>query len=205
MADPVINQFEIERRVITWSPLTTLNDGITPLGYDGDPNLVNPVGTPGEQWLYSVPIGQFYKQSDATLWWKNGSPNSWVELVGGGGGASIEGTFSTATVGVRDAVYISSASTVDQAIATVPLGEKPTIGICISKPSATTAVVQYAGEVGVFSGSLVAGDTYYLDTVAGQLTNNISGHGSGTVIRVIGVAKTTSVLVLQPQPGVVLT
>lgn len=204
MADPVINQFEIERRVITWSPLTTLNDGVTPLGYDGDPNLASPTGTDGEQWLYNLPIGQFYKQSDATLWWKNGTPNSWVELVGGGGGASVEGTFSTSTVSVQDAVYISADSTVDQATAAMPTGEKPTIGICIAKPTPTTAVVQYAGEVGVFSGSLAAGDTYYLDTTAGQITNDISGHGAGTVVRIVGVAKTNSVLVLQPQPGVVL-
>jgi hypothetical protein len=199
MADPVINQFEIERRVITWSPLTTLNDGITPLGYDGDPNLVSPVGTPGEQWLYSVPIGQFYKQSNATLWWKNGAPNTWINLAGGGGGGTVEGTFTTTTATVADAVYVSAANNVEQANATLPTGALATVGICIVKPTPTTATVQYAGETAVFSGTLTAGDTYYLDTTAGQITNNVSGHTTGDAIQIVGVAKDTNTLIIQPQ------
>jgi len=199
MADPVINQFEIERRVITWSPLTTLNDGITPLGYDGDPNLVNPLGTPGEQWLYSIPIGQFYKQSNATLWWKNGSPNTWINIVTGGGGGTVEGTFTGPTVGVGDAVYVSAAATVSQADASSPTGLKLNIGICIAKPIPATATVQFAGEAAVFSGSLTAGDTYYLSTTAGQITNNVAGHGSGDAIQIVGVAKDSNTLIIHPQ------
>ena len=86
MADSVTNAFEIERRGIMWSPLITLNDGVTSLGYDGDPNNVIDGNTPGESWLYSLPTGQFYKQSDATLWWKSEAPNTWINLEGGGGG-----------------------------------------------------------------------------------------------------------------------
>jgi len=204
MADPVINQFEIERRVITWSPLTTLNDGITALGYDGDPNLVNPLGTPGEQWLYSVPIGQFYKESDATLWWKNGAPNTWVELVGGGGSGSVEGTFTTATVSVADVVYVSAAGTVSPAHATLPTGARLNVGICIAKPAPTTATVQFAGEAAVFSGTLTAGDTYYLDTTAGQITNNVTGHTTGDAIQIVGVAKDTNTLIIMPQMVAIL-
>jgi hypothetical protein len=199
MADPVINQFEIERRVITWSPLTTLNDGVTPLGYDGDPNLVNPVGTPGEQWLYFVPIGQFYKQSNATLWWKNGAPNTWINLTSGGGGASVEGSFTGPTVSIGDAVYVSAAATVSQADATLPTGQRLTIGLCVAKPTAATATVRFAGEAAVFSGTLVAGDTYYLDTTAGSITNNVAGHTSGDAIQIVGVAKDTNTLIIQPQ------
>lgn len=204
MADPVINQFEIERRVITWSPLTTLNDGITPLGYDGDPNLVSPVGTPGEQWLYSLPIGQFYKQSNATLWWKNGTPNTWINISSGGGGGTVEGNFTTATVNVADVVYVSAASTVSQADATLPTGARLNIGICIAKPTPTTATVQFAGEAAVFGGTLTAGDTYYLDTTAGQITNNVSGHTTGDAIQIVGVAKDTNTLIIMPQMVAVL-
>lgn len=81
MADAVSNAFEIERRAIMWTPLITLNDGVTALGWDADPNTVVDGNTAGESWLYSLPVGQFYKQSDATLWWKSGSPNTWISLT----------------------------------------------------------------------------------------------------------------------------
>jgi len=83
MADAVQNLFEIERRAIMWTPLITLNDGVTALGWDADPNTVVDGNTPGESWLYSLPVGQFYKQSNANLWWKAGSPNIWIQLQGG--------------------------------------------------------------------------------------------------------------------------
>jgi len=199
MPDPASNWFEIERRVITWSPLTTLNDGITPLGYDGDPNLVSPLGTPGEQWLYNVPIGQFYKQSNATLWWKTSTPNTWINLSGGGGGGTVEGTFNGPSVNIADAVYVSAASTVSQADASSPIGQNLTIGICIAKPTPTTATVQFAGEAAVFSGTLTAGNTYYLDTTAGQITNSVAGHGTGDAIQIVGVAKDANTLIIKTQ------
>jgi len=199
MADPVLNQFEIERRVITWSPLTTLNDKVTPLGYDGDPNAVNPLGTPGEQWLYNLPIGQFYKQSNATLWWKTTTPNTWINIAAGGSTGAVVGTYTGPTVNVADAVYVSAANTVSQADASSPTGANFTVGICIAKPDVATATVQYAGEAAVFSGTLVAGDTYYLDTTAGQITNNVSGHGAGDTIQIMGVAKDSNTLVIHPQ------
>jgi len=89
------NQFEIERRAIMWTPLTTLNDGVTSLTYDADPNLVSPSGSAGEQWLYSLPVGQFYKQSNAILWWKTGTPNVWTEVGEGGGGGKPPITVNT--------------------------------------------------------------------------------------------------------------
>lgn len=197
MADPVINQFEIERRVITWSPLTTLNDGVTPLGYDGDPNLVNPVGTPGEQWLYSLPIGQFYKQSDATLWWKNGTPNTWQQIIGGSGGPSVVGTYTGPTVSVGDVVTISAASTVVPADASLA-AQNPVIGICIEKPVVSTAVVQLAGEVSVFGGTLTANLRYWLsNTAPGQMVTTLAGFSSGDIVQMVGVSKTTSILSLK--------
>ena len=86
----ISNAFEIERRGILWSPLITMNDGETPIGYDGNPNSASSTGTDGEQWLYGLPIGQFYKQSDATLWWKSSAPNVWTEMGSDGGTGSIE-------------------------------------------------------------------------------------------------------------------
>ncbi len=198
MADPVINQFEIERRVITWSPLTTLNDGITPLGYDGNPNLVNPAGTPGEQWLYIVPTGQFYKQSNATLWWKNGLPNTWINLTAGGGGGTVTGAFSGPAASVADAVYVVAPSAVAPANAGT-IGPNRSIGICIAKPTPTTATIQFAGEAAVFSGTLTAGATYFLDKVSGQITSSVATFSVGDSVQAVGVAKDSSTLVINPQ------
>ena len=164
------------------------------------PNLVSPVGTPGEQWLYTIPIGQFYKQTNATLWWKSGAPNTWINLVtGGGGGGTVEGTFSGVAVFVPDAVYVSASGVVSPADASNPTGLKLTVGICIAKPVPGTATVQYAGEAAVFAGTLTAGATYYLSTLAGQITTNVAGHGAGDAIQIVGVAKDTSTLIIHPQ------
>jgi len=204
MPDAASNWFEIERRVITWSPLTTLNDKVTSLGYDGDPNLVSPIGTPGEQWLYTLPIGQFYKQSDATLWWKSGSPNTWINLVTGGGGSTVEGSFSGATVSVGDAVYVSSSGTVSPADATSPIGLNFNIGICVAKPAPATATVRFAGEAAVFLGTLTAGNTYFVAKVAGQITNNVSTYITGDAIQIVGVAKDANTLIINPQMVTIL-
>jgi len=88
MSDAATNQFELERRAILWTPLTTLNDKVTALGWDDDPNDVVDGNSPGESWLYILPIGQFYKQSDATLWWKTGLPNTWQQVNFGEGTSS---------------------------------------------------------------------------------------------------------------------
>ncbi len=83
MVDAAQNAFEIERRAILWTPLITLNDDVTALGYDEDPNNVVPGNSDGEDWLLILPIGQFYKQSNANLWWKvSKTPNIWA-LMGG--------------------------------------------------------------------------------------------------------------------------
>ncbi len=90
MATIVSNAFEIERRGIMWTPLITLNDGSTALGWDADPNTVVNGNSDGESWLYILPIGQFYKQNDSTLWWKSASPNTWINLSGGDGQAALD-------------------------------------------------------------------------------------------------------------------
>ena len=105
MSSVAQNSFEIERRGIMWTPLITLNDGITSLGYDGNPNSVIDGNTPGETWLYSLPVGQFYKQSDATLWWKSGAPNSWINL-GGAGGSEITNLYQDFFLPSRDEMVL---------------------------------------------------------------------------------------------------
>ena len=127
------NAFEIERRQITWSNMTTLNDGVTSLGFDGDPNTITngTSGTDGENWLYNLPIGQFYKESNATLWWKSAAPNTWIEQGGGGGGGgtwgSITGTLSAQT-DLQTALDAKVGDTGDETVAGVKtFSESPVV------------------------------------------------------------------------------
>lgn len=122
----------------------------------------------------------------------------WTPQTGGGGGGSVVGTYTGPTVSVQDAVYVSSSDTVSQANATGSIGKLPTIGICIEKPDASTAKVQLAGEVSIMTG-LTPGAVYFLDRTSGQITANISSHTTGDTLQIIGVAKSTTVLVLAQQ------
>lgn len=94
-----------------------------------------------------------------------------------------------ASVQLNDAVYVSGANAVDQAAAS---GAAPVIGFVTSKPTSTTAVVQYSGQVSGFNG-LVAGTVYYL----GQAAGSIVPAGTvqpGPVVQQVGVAKNSTTL-----------
>lgn len=77
MATVESNFFEIQRRAYQWNQYSTLDDGVTPMGWDNDPNLAQDGNTPGESKLVSMPIGAFYIQSNGTLYYKSQSPNTW--------------------------------------------------------------------------------------------------------------------------------
>jgi len=125
--------------------------------------------------------------------------SKWTPQAGGGGGGNVIGTYTGTAVIVGNAVYVSTSDTVNKSNATGAIGRVPTIGICIEKPDVDTAKVQLAGEIsGVLSG-LTPGATYFLDRVSGQITNNISSHTTGDTLQIIGVAKSTTVLVLTQQ------
>tara|TARA_B100000131_G_scaffold221323_1_gene212924 strand:+ start:119811 stop:120431 length:621 start_codon:yes stop_codon:yes gene_type:complete len=184
------NAFEIERRQIAWSPLTTLNDTVTSLLYDGDPNQVSSSGTDGEQWLYTLPIGQFYKQSDATLWWKSASPNTWVKVIQnttGSGGAVYHSvtslTSSNVTTGdtIGSADYTYSVTSSDYYIGVDSgsiLSTSQTLAIDLPQPTAQEAgrtivikdaipnVVNGIVNIRAYSGTFVDGvSTYQLNSV----------------------------------------
>ena len=73
-------------------------------------------------------------------------------------------------------------------------GTMPAIGVVVSKPTTTTCVVQYGGEVTGLT--VVAGTLYYVGA-AGALASS-----AGVVTQGVGIAKNATTLVLFAIPGV---
>jgi len=80
MATTDSNFFEIQRRGYQWSRYSTLDDGVTPLLWDNDPNLCVSGRTPGETKLVSMPIGALYIRSNGDLYYKRTMPNVWAYI-----------------------------------------------------------------------------------------------------------------------------
>jgi len=105
------------------------------------------------------------------------------------------------TVSLRDSVYLVSDDAVDQADAT-SLATMPVIGMVRLKPTATSCVVQYAGELDGFSG-LIAGSTYYQDLVSGDITDTPPS-SPGEVLQRLGFAKSSGTLVVQVDRDIIV-
>lgn len=80
MATVESNFFEIQRRAYQWNRFSTLDDGVTALGWDNDPNLAVEGNSPGEDKLISMPIGAFYIQSNGNHYFKSATPNTWSKI-----------------------------------------------------------------------------------------------------------------------------
>lgn len=105
------------------------------------------------------------------------------------------------TVAVGDAVYMSAPSTVDKANAS-SVSTAPAIGIVSSKPSGTTAYVRVSGSISGFVG-LATGQKYFLGTTAGGVTTT-PVDTPGNIAQVIGVATSTTTLMINPESTFVL-
>lgn len=123
----------------------------------------------------------------------NGGP--YAPLGGGGNASAVTSAIYNCpvTVNVNDAVYLSAADSVDQAASNI-VTDRPCVGVVVAKPTATTCEIQYAGELGAFAG-LVAGDTYYLSTTPGILTN-IPPTAPGEIVQEVGFARNATTLVV---------
>lgn len=125
---------------------------------------------------------------------------SWTVGGGGGGGSGVAVDSASlyscpATVAVRDVVYLSAADAVDKADADDP-AKFPAIGFVVTKPSATTCTVRYAGELGGFSG-LTLGSTYYSATTPGGIARVGDGDfptALGSVVQELGFARNATTL-----------
>jgi len=85
-------QFEMQRRVILFNSGTTMPDNSV-LGYEGNPNSAT-TATDGQTLLYNSPRGTSYIELvNGNLWYKQKTPNVWVNLTSGT--ASGTGVYAT--------------------------------------------------------------------------------------------------------------
>jgi len=109
-------------------------------------------------------------------------------------GAVVEEFNCIATVALGDAVYLSSADTVDKSNATTE-STMPCIGLVTSKPTATTCVVVMSGSVSGYVG-LTPGATYFVGLIPGTVVPTVVGFPSLAVVQRIAYARSTTVLVV---------
>ncbi len=147
---------------------------------------VNPDTTPTNQHLY-------VNSTDASLRYWDGS--SETTLVAGTT-SDTTGLFDCpAGVVVGEVVYIIGVDYVVQASASTLAGNT-VAGVVVSKPTATTANVKYAGEASVFVG-LNPGALYFLSRTTGAITTDVSAFITGDTMITVGVAKNTTTLVVR--------
>jgi hypothetical protein len=170
--------------LLTGSPAATLSIGASSqFRVDSSGNLVRVNDVP-----YSWPSSQ---GSAGQVLANDGSGSlSWTTAAA----STVSGTYTCPiSVAVRDVVYIAGGDTVDRANA-ASAGKYPVVGVVSSKPTTTSAVVQYSGEVSGFAG-LTAGSTYWLGVSAGQISTSAPS-SAGQAGQVVGVAKSTTTLEL---------
>jgi hypothetical protein len=112
------------------------------------------------------------------------------------------GIYEGSAVALGDVVAMQGLTAVIPADATV-FGQNPAVGVCVDKPSAAVALVQFGGEVGTFSG-LVPGRRYFLAKTPGIVTDDVTGYLLGDAVQFLGVSKTDTVLTFEPGPRTVL-
>lgn len=125
-----------------------------------------------------------------------GAYSRYTSSSGGGSGANDDVLVAVeAAVAVADAVYLKSADLYAKADATAE-ATMPVAGFIVSKPSATTALLRYAGDLGGFA--LVADTEYYAAKVAGQITAT-PPDVAGNVVQGVGRAKNATTLTIAVQ------
>lgn len=96
-------------------------------------------------------------------------------------------------IAVRDAVYLSSDDTVAKADADDET-KQPLIGFVVSKPTSTSCIVKYSGELGGFTG-LTIGVNQYLSETPGEITTT-APTASGSIVQKVGFARNSTTLVI---------
>ena len=121
-------------------------------------------------------------------------------------------TYATAICGsgdvIGDLVYINGNITNGSYQATkadpTDTSKMPVIAVIVNKVNSTHAVIQFEGNVSIYTG-LVAGKTYYLGT-SGRPVNviPIPDPGSRLQVQPIGVALDANILKFQPNARLVV-
>lgn len=116
---------------------------------------------------------------------------------------SAAGAYAVDTgVAVGELVYVTGSFAADEADNS-SISTGPAVGLVTSKPTTTTATVAFAGEVNVLSG-LTAGSDYFMGTAGSVILAGALPTASGSVVQKLGVAVTTTILLLNIQLPVVL-
>lgn len=148
-----------------------------------------PVSNPGEgRFRWNTPLNRLEYS-------ENGGP--WGPFASGGGGGNDSSVLiCSASVNLNDAVAITASASVDQA-ENDNVARRPAVGLVVSKPSATSCVVRYAGELPGFVG-LSPGSTYYLGATLGTITSTPPDRliDPGAIRQVIGVALSATILIV---------
>jgi hypothetical protein len=121
------------------------------------------------------------------------NPTAWTSVTAGGGAANTGIYTYPPSMAIRQVACLSGGDAVGVAGADGP-GTQPLIGFVASKPSSTQAVIQYSGELSGFSG-LIPGATYFLSTMAGQITSTAPTM-AGAVVQRVGFARSPTTLVV---------
>lgn len=115
--------------------------------------------------------------------------------ISGASPASLSSPFVCLTgVAALAAVYHDGSDHVGLADATTA-ATSPAVGIVVRKPTSTTCILVYKGEVGGFIG-LVPAAVYYLDVIPGGITATPTS-ATGTILQRIGWARNTTTLVVE--------
>lgn len=143
-----------------------------------------------------------FRGSRVLLDGESGAVLSVSSLLGGGPTPPVPYGDGSATV-LLDAVRISAADTLAKAQAS-GIATAPAVGFVLSKPTASTAILQNTGELGGFVG-LTPGALYYLDqSVAGGITLTPpalpADLGSGKIVQRVGRARNATTLLIQIDP-----
>jgi hypothetical protein len=159
-------------------PTSFLGTGAVTFG--GHQALVEQSGDPGA----TANQGKFYTKDDSgvTQLFYRDSGGTVYQLTPTGQASSTSvqsASVYTCPAGlvVGDAVQITGADAVDKADASVP-ADRPVVGFVKSKPTATTCILHYYGELSAFGG-LSVGSTYYLS----DSTPGARQHRSGDRLR----------------------
>lgn len=121
-----------------------------------------------------------------------GGPGGPPPNLGGGKDDYSEYTCTTGTA-IHDWVYETTPGNVAPANAT-NASKMPAIGLVISKPTTTLAVVRWAGEETGFVG--LGSGPYYVATVDGQMTTT-EPSATGNIVQVIGHAQSVTVFLVE--------
>jgi hypothetical protein len=79
--------FEMPRRPVRFFSQTILPNGL-PMNYTKNPNdAVNGL-TDGDTLVYTSPMGTWFQMDDGSYWYKESTPNIWVEAGAGGTGTT---------------------------------------------------------------------------------------------------------------------